>query len=89
MIRWTGLALWELEFPFPGSLMSTFLAGFLAADHLPEDGEGCEQADALVDFIAHDLARYLHVYTYEYIHICIHIYMFYFIYVYIYIYVHR
>ena len=34
------------------------LAGFLAADHLPEDGEGCEQADALVDFIAHDLARY-------------------------------
>jgi len=23
MIRWTGLAPWELEFPFPGSLTST------------------------------------------------------------------
>ena len=27
MIRWTGLAPWELEFPFPGCLISTFLAG--------------------------------------------------------------
>ena len=27
MIRWTGLALWEFEFPFPGSLTSTFLTG--------------------------------------------------------------
>jgi len=26
MIRWTGLAPWEIEFPFPGSLTSTFLA---------------------------------------------------------------
>ena len=25
MIRWTGLAPWECEFPFPGSLVSTFL----------------------------------------------------------------
>ena len=25
MIWWTGLAPWELEFPFPGSLTSTFL----------------------------------------------------------------
>ena len=25
MIRWTGLARWELEFPFPSSLASTFL----------------------------------------------------------------
>ena len=25
MIRWTGLAPWEFEFPFPGSLISTFL----------------------------------------------------------------
>ena len=24
MIRWTGLAPWELEFPFPGGLTSTF-----------------------------------------------------------------
>ena len=26
MIWWTGLAPWEFEFPFPGSLISTFLA---------------------------------------------------------------
>jgi len=26
MIRWTGLAPWEFEFSFPGSLTSTFLA---------------------------------------------------------------
>jgi len=25
MIRWTGLAPWEFEFPFSGSLTSTFL----------------------------------------------------------------
>ena len=25
MIRWTGLAPWEFEFPFPGGLTSTFL----------------------------------------------------------------
>jgi len=25
MIRWTGLAPWELKFPFPGGLTSTFL----------------------------------------------------------------
>jgi len=25
MIRWTGLAPWEFEFLFPGSLTSTFL----------------------------------------------------------------
>ena len=28
MVRWTGLAPWEFEFPFPGSLTSTFLALF-------------------------------------------------------------
>ena len=27
MIRWAGLAPWEFEFPVPGSLTSTFLAG--------------------------------------------------------------
>ena len=27
MIWWTGLAPWEFEFPFPGSLISSFLAG--------------------------------------------------------------
>jgi len=24
MVSWTGLAPWEFEFPFPGSLISTF-----------------------------------------------------------------
>jgi len=33
MIRWTGLAPWELEFPFPGSLTSAFL---VAACHTVE-----------------------------------------------------
>ena len=27
IIRWTGFAPWEFEFPFPGSLTSTFLVG--------------------------------------------------------------
>jgi len=30
MIKWTGLAPWEFDFPFPGSLTSTFL-------HVPQD----------------------------------------------------
>jgi len=39
MIRWTGLAPWEFEFPFPGSLISTFLlAARLALGHLPSHG---------------------------------------------------
>ena len=29
MIRWTGLAPWEFEFPFSGSLIPTFLVRFL------------------------------------------------------------
>ena len=31
MIRWTGLAPWGTEFPFPGSLTSTFLTGARSA----------------------------------------------------------
>jgi len=34
MIRWTGLAPWEFEFPFPGSLTSTFLAGVGALQYV-------------------------------------------------------
>jgi len=34
MFRWTGLAPWDFEFPFPGSLTSTFLRGL---DTLEED----------------------------------------------------
>ena len=29
MIRWTDLAPWEFEYPFPGSLTSTFLVSTL------------------------------------------------------------
>ena len=29
MIRWNGLAPWEFEVPFPGSLTSTFLAAVI------------------------------------------------------------
>jgi len=36
MIWWTGLAPWEFEFPFPGSLISTFLD--LVAPTPPDDG---------------------------------------------------
>ena len=32
MIWWTGLAPWEFEFPFPGSLTSTFLCGRISAE---------------------------------------------------------
>jgi len=31
IIKWTGLAPWEFEFPFPGSLTSTFLDGTLSS----------------------------------------------------------
>jgi len=36
MIRWTGLAPWEFEFHFPGSLTSTFLC--------PQDSKAAAQA---------------------------------------------
>ena len=39
MIRWTGLAPWHFEFPFPGSLRSTFLVG--VQDHRLLVGSGC------------------------------------------------
>ena len=34
-VRWTGLAPWEFEFPFPGSLTSTFLVNLPQALNLP------------------------------------------------------
>ena len=42
MIRWTGHAAWEFEFPFPGSLTSTFL-GRACMYYLvnPLRGAGC------------------------------------------------
>ena len=35
MVWWTGLAPWEFEFPFPGSLTSTFLMNILRASCPP------------------------------------------------------
>ena len=35
MIRWTGLAPWEFEFPLPGSLTSTFLGPVQILQHPP------------------------------------------------------
>ena len=36
VIRWTGLAPWEFDFPFPGGLTSTFLeVGRGLSDTLP------------------------------------------------------
>jgi len=41
MIRWTGLAPWEFEFPVPGSLTSTFLAiPPLLHEHLQRGRDG-------------------------------------------------
>ena len=37
MIRWTGLAPWKFEFPFPGSLVSTFLLFHLSTMFNRED----------------------------------------------------
>ena len=44
MIRWTGLAPWEFEFPFPGSLTSTFLVRGLVSQrlHPPRLGFGVQ-----------------------------------------------
>jgi hypothetical protein len=38
MIRWTGLAPWEFEFPFPGSFTSTFLVHGRVRAHLNPPG---------------------------------------------------
>jgi len=46
MIRWTGLAPWEFEFPFPGSLTSTFLVDsnvYSQGPTAPKKGELCTQ----------------------------------------------
>ena len=32
MIRWTGLATWEVESPFPGSLTFTFLEAIISQE---------------------------------------------------------
>ena len=45
MIRWTGLAPWEFEFPFPGSLTSTFV---VQVPHTLGDSEQSALSDWLL-----------------------------------------
>ena len=42
MIWWTGLAPWEFEFPFPGSLTSTFQVTFLIVAETLDSNAGCK-----------------------------------------------
>ena len=53
MIRWTGLAPWKFEFPFPGSLTSTFLGGL----HL-----------FVPALLLHHIDTYIYIYMYTYTH---------------------
>ena len=39
MVRWTDLAPWEFEFPFPGSLTSTFLGPSRTCNERAEDAK--------------------------------------------------
>ena len=41
MIWWTGLAPWEFEFPFPGSLVYTFLVAYLNRKFSAGEWERC------------------------------------------------
>jgi len=47
MIKWTGLAPCEFEFPFPGSLISTFQGSQEKLSSLSSHIEGCSRPDAL------------------------------------------
>jgi len=48
MIRWTGLALWEFEFTFPGSLTSTFLTNPARYTRRPWEPEAASRAEVKV-----------------------------------------
>ena len=60
MIRWTGLAPWEFEFPFPGSLTSTFLSGPGPPETLGTDLDGERASHARRDRQAGRTPDYLH-----------------------------
>ena len=59
MIGWTGLAPWEFEFPFAGSLTSTFLPS--CAEHAA--GAALARCDV-----------YIHIYIYMYMYLYIYVY---------------
>ena len=46
LIRWTGLAPWEFEFPFSGRLTSTFLASALTSESCVEQWESTGSVDS-------------------------------------------
>jgi len=51
MIRWTGLAPWEFEFSFPGSLISTFLGPTLRWIVARIDALACFNVSGLLCFM--------------------------------------
>ena len=56
MIRWTGPVPWEFEFPFPGSLTSTFPEVDYEGLATPKWGRGvlkCAPSKALQGYLAH------------------------------------
>ena len=43
MIRWTGIAPWDFEFPFPGSLTFTFLSSYPHPEAYPNVSKWSER----------------------------------------------
>ena len=64
LIRWTGLAPWDFEFPFPGSLTSTFLVGRAHLSSATERNGGgrapMRQSAAAVDLLVPATTRSRH-----------------------------
>ena len=61
MMRWPGLAPWEFEFPFRGSLASTFLEAVKAnSNHFGGQGkQGAEEVERLTASLADEQAPIL------------------------------
>ena len=85
MIRWTGLAPWEFEFPF--HQVDVLVRG--GADLDKTDLRGRRPDDLLPRAcLCPSLSLSLYVYVYMYIYIHIYTYMYLCIYIYIYIYIY-
>jgi len=94
MIRWTVLAPWEFQFPFPGSLISTFNQAkechpdVNKAENAKEQFAEVNNAyEILGDQDKRDM--YVFIYIYIYIRIYMLFYLFiYYIYIYVYMYMY-
>ena len=91
MIRWTVLAPWEFQFPFPGSLISTFNQAkechpdVNKAENAKEQFAEVNNAyEILGDQDKRDMYVFIYIYIYIYVYICCFIYLF-IIYIYMYI----